>query len=185
MFSTMFALWGIVLYTTSRGLRRLLLLLFSLFLLVFVSVYQLFRCSVEALLCCQGPMVELPTQYITALTKPTPSIKNTIIWFQQKPVRQTRLWGHMLSSSDMVSHTPALFSTNVTLWHWRPWAKAGGRIACKCTGHPLACHCVIRQKIRPNSWVLRTLLPHFLSTMHHDARAHTNAHIHKCIWMIY
>lgn len=56
----------------------------------------------------------------------------------------------------------------LTPWHYGLLAKASGRVACKCTGHPLACHCVIRQKIRPNSWDLRTVLPLIVWVMHCD-----------------
>lgn len=76
----------------------------------------------------------------------------------------------------------------IFLLHWcklRPGEKASGPIACKCTGHPPACHCVIRQKIRPNSWFLRILLPLPVLLMHTHVQAHRNAHTHKCFRMIY
>ena len=130
---------------------------------------------IYVVICPDGP--KRPTQYITALTKKKTSSIENIILFECKPVGQPGLWGP-ISSSDMVSHTPTLLSTDVTLCHWGLGAEANGPIACEYTRHPLACHCVIRQKIRPNSWVLRTLLPLFYLT---DALwcKHMRKHTHK------
>lgn len=113
----------------------------------------------------------LPAEYITTLTKATSCIKNNGI-FKRNP------WG-----------TPASgYICSVALIWWvilRPLlsadvilarrARARGPFACKRTGHPLACRCVIRQKIRPNSWVLGILRPpyHWCTLMHTHAQAHT------------
>lgn len=83
------------------------------------------------------------------------------------------------ASGDIWSVAPSwwVILRPLTPWHCGLLAKASGRVACKCAGHPLACHCVIRQKIRPNSWDLRTVLPLLIWVMHCDVYTCTSPKI--------